>query len=146
MQVPDPFPLWRLTDGEVLLHHKGDCPEWNHVCWHHDGDLVDGSTYPGSSCPRQRAYTVIIGYGSDREEVCTVTAKTGTNQFTVTRGQDGTAAISKNSGDIVVHGVSAQDFTSVANSVPVAIASAITVSTSAASGTPTSGQVLWVRV
>lgn len=108
--------------------------------------VVDGSTYPDPAVPGNEAYTVIIGYGSEREEVCTVTAKTGTNEFTVTRGQDGTAATSKNSGDVVVHGVSAQDFTSVANSVPVAIASAITVSTSAASGTPTSGQVLWVRV
>lgn len=72
--------------------------------------LVDGSTYPDPAVPGNGQYSVILGYGSDREEVCTVIAKPGTNQLTVTRGQDGTAAVSKNIGDVVVHGVSARDF------------------------------------
>lgn len=72
--------------------------------------LVDGSTYPDPAVPGNGQYTIIIGYGSDREEVCTVIAKPGANQLTVTRGQDGSAAVSKNIGDVVVHGVSARDF------------------------------------
>lgn len=75
-------------------------------------DLVDGSTFPDPTVPGNGNYTVILGYGSDREEICTVVSKTGPNQIVVTRGEDGTAATSKNAGDVVVHGVSARDFES----------------------------------
>lgn len=73
-------------------------------------NLVDGSTYPDPAVPGNGPYTVLIGYGSDREEICTVTAKPSTNVLTVTRAQDGSSAVSKNIGDIVVHGVSKRDW------------------------------------
>lgn len=72
--------------------------------------LVDGSTFPDPAVPGNGEYTVLVGYGSDREEICTVTAKPGANIITVTRGQDGSAASTKNAGDVVVHGVSARDW------------------------------------
>ena len=72
--------------------------------------VADGSSFPDPDAPGNGDYTVIIGYGSSREEVCTVTAKPGANLLTVTRAQDGTTATAKNIGDVVVHGVSARDF------------------------------------
>lgn len=73
-------------------------------------NLADGSTYPDPAIPGNGPYTVIIGYGSDREEICTVTGKPSTNSLTVTRAQDGSSAVAKNIGDIVVHGVSKRDW------------------------------------
>ena len=115
--------------------------------------LTDGSTFPDPALYGGKPYTVILAYGTSREEVCTVTAKPTANTLTVTRGQDSTPATTKNAGDIVVHGVSARDFIAPAAAVaqiPTEVASAvddsITVSTSAASGTPTATQVLWVQV
>lgn len=72
--------------------------------------LADGSTFPDPALTGGRPYTVIVGYGTDREEVCTVTAKPTATTLTVIRGEDGTAASAKNAGDTVVHGVSARDF------------------------------------
>lgn len=72
--------------------------------------LADGSTFPDPVTSGGRPYTVIVGYGTDREEVCTVTGKPTGTTLTVIRGEDGTAASAKNAGDIVVHGVSARDF------------------------------------
>lgn len=115
--------------------------------------LTDGSTFPDPALYGGKPYTVILAYGTSREEVCTVTAKPTATTLTVTRGQDSTPATIKNAGDIVVHGVSARDFIAPAAAVaqiPTEIADAvddsITVSTSAASGTPTATQVLWVQV
>ena len=71
--------------------------------------VADGVTYPDPAI-NGRQYTVIIGYGSDREEICTVIAKPNPTTLTVVRAQDGTAATTKNIGDTVVHGVSARDF------------------------------------
>lgn len=73
-------------------------------------NVVDGSSYPDPAAPGNDTYTLIVGYGSSREEVCTVTAKPSANVLTVTRAQDGTSATSKNIGDVVVHGVSTRDF------------------------------------
>lgn len=78
-------------------------------------ELVDGSSLPDPAMPGIGQYTVIIGYGVSREEVCTVTAKPANRTLTVVRGEDGTLAIPKNQGDIVVHGVSARDFNGMLN-------------------------------
>lgn len=75
--------------------------------------LTDGSTFPDPALYGGTPYTVILAYGTSREEVCTVTAKPTTTTLTVIRGQDGTAATSKNAGDVVIHGVSARDFDNV---------------------------------
>jgi microcystin-dependent protein len=75
--------------------------------------LVDGSTFPDPALGGGKQYTVILGYGTDREEVCTVTAKPTSTTLTVIRGQDNTAATAKNAGDTVVHGVSAREFNSI---------------------------------
>lgn len=72
--------------------------------------LVDGSTFPDPVLNDNKPYTIILGYGTDREEVATVTAKPTANTLTVIRGQDTTPATAKNAGDVVVHGVSARDF------------------------------------
>ena len=70
--------------------------------------LADGSTFPEpvDGVP----YTVIIGFGTSREEICTVTDKPSSTTLTVIRGEDGTPATAKNPGDTVVHGVSAREF------------------------------------
>lgn len=70
--------------------------------------LADGSTFPEpvGGVP----YTVIIGFGTSREEICTVTGKPSLSTLTVIRGEDGTPATAKNPGDTVVHGVSAREF------------------------------------
>jgi hypothetical protein len=72
--------------------------------------LADGSTFPDPAIYDDRPYTVILGFGTDREEICTVTAKPTANTLTVIRGEDGTPAVPKNAGDTVVHGVSAREF------------------------------------
>jgi hypothetical protein len=114
--------------------------------------VVDSSSYPDPAIPGNGQYTIIIGYGSDREEVCTVTAKTGLN-LTVIRGQDSSAASAKNAGDVVVHGVSARDFLAPAQAVagiPTAVAAAvngsIVVSTGTPVGAPSPTQSLWIQV
>ena len=82
--------------------------------------LVDGSTFPDPSLYGGKPYTVIIGFGTSREEVCTVTAKPSANTLTVTRGQDGTPASIKNAGDVVVHGVSAREFNALSGKLDTA--------------------------
>lgn len=59
--------------------------------------------------PVSYPYTLILDPGTASEEVVSVTAGTGTN-LTVTRGQDGTTALSHTGGAVVRHGVSARDF------------------------------------
>jgi hypothetical protein len=54
-------------------------------------------------------YTLIFGPDTNREEVVTVTAISGTT-LTVTRGQDNTQAQSHTAGTSVRHGVSGRDF------------------------------------
>lgn len=80
-------------------------------------ELTDGSSYPDPATPGNGDYTIIIGFGSSREEVCTVTAKPSADILTVTRAQDGTSATAKNIGDVVVHGVSAREFNDIQSKV-----------------------------
>jgi hypothetical protein len=54
-------------------------------------------------------YTLILGPDTSKEEVVTVTAATSTT-LTITRGQDGTAAVAHSAGTSVRHGVSGRDF------------------------------------
>lgn len=54
-------------------------------------------------------FTIIIDPGTASEELCEVTNVSGST-FTVTRGIDGTPAISHSNGATVVHGASARDF------------------------------------
>lgn len=62
-----------------------------------------------SGYPTQFPYTAIIDPDTASEEVVTVTAASGTT-LTVTRGSDGTTAVSHNAGAVFRHGVSARDF------------------------------------
>ena len=62
-----------------------------------------------SGYPAQFPYTAIIDPDTASEEVVTVTAASGTT-LTVTRGVDGTSAVSHNAGAVFRHGVSARDF------------------------------------
>lgn len=62
-----------------------------------------------SGYPTQFPYTAIIDPDTASEEVVTVTAASGTT-LTVTRGSDGTSAVSHNAGAVFRHGVSARDF------------------------------------
>lgn len=62
-----------------------------------------------SGYPAQFPYTAIIDPDTASEEVVTVTAASGTT-LTVTRGSDGTTAVSHNAGAVFRHGVSARDF------------------------------------
>lgn len=115
--------------------------------------LVDGSSFPDPALYGNKPYTIVLAYGTSREEICTVTAKPTATTLTVIRGQDSTPATTKNAGDIVVHGVSARDFiapaaavATIPTQVATSVASAVKVSTGAASGTPAAGEVLWVQV
>ena len=54
-------------------------------------------------------YTLLVNPDTNKEEVLTVTAGTGTT-LTVTRGQDGTQAVAHSAGATVRHAVSARDF------------------------------------
>jgi len=54
-------------------------------------------------------YTLILGPDTNKEEVVTVTAASSTT-LTITRGQDGTQAVSHTAGTSVRHGVSGRDF------------------------------------
>ena len=62
-----------------------------------------------SGFPAQTPYTLILDEGTVDEEVVTVTAVASLN-LTVTRGVDGTSAVSHSNGGTVKHGVSARDF------------------------------------
>ena len=65
--------------------------------------VVSVSGYP--SVP----FTIIIAPDTNKEEVCTVTAVTGTT-LTIIRGQDNTLAVAHTAGAAVRHGVSGRDF------------------------------------
>jgi hypothetical protein len=54
-------------------------------------------------------YTLLVNPDTNKEEVITVTAGTGTT-LTVTRGQDGTQAVAHSAGATVRHAVSAREF------------------------------------
>ena len=62
-----------------------------------------------SGYPAQTPWTAIIDKDTASEEVVTVTNVSGTT-LTVTRGVDGTSAVSHNAGAVFQHGVSARDF------------------------------------
>lgn len=62
-----------------------------------------------SGYPAQTPWTAIIDPDTASEEVVTVTNVSGTT-LTVTRGSDGTSAVSHNAGAVFRHGVSARDF------------------------------------
>ena len=68
--------------------------------------ITVGST---SGFPASTPFTLIIDQDLSSEEVVTCTAVSGTN-LTVTRGVDGTSAVSHDAGASVNHGVSARDF------------------------------------
>ena len=70
------------------------------------------TTFPVASTsgfPAQTPYTLIVDEGTVNEEVVTVTGVSTLN-LTVTRGVDGTSAVSHANGATVKHGVSARDF------------------------------------
>lgn len=62
-----------------------------------------------SGFPAQTPYTLILDEGTVNEEIVTVTG-VATLNLTVTRGSDGTSAVSHSNGATVKHGVSARDF------------------------------------
>lgn len=62
-----------------------------------------------SGFPASYPYTLIIDQDLVTEEIVTVTAASGTT-LTVTRGEDGTAAVAHSASAPVNHGVSARDF------------------------------------
>ena len=62
-----------------------------------------------SGFPASTPWTAIIDKDTASEEVVTVTNVSGTT-LTVTRGVDGTSAVSHNAGAVFQHGVSARDF------------------------------------
>ena len=66
--------------------------------------VASTSGFPGSP-----PFTLILDEGTVSEEVVTVTAVASLN-LTVTRGVDGTSAVSHGNGATVKHGVSARDF------------------------------------
>lgn len=67
--------------------------------------VASATGYPGSF-----PFTVHVDLGTSSEEIMTVTNVSGLN-FDVTRGVDGSSAVSHGLGATVIHGVSARDFT-----------------------------------
>jgi hypothetical protein len=59
--------------------------------------------------PASTPFTILVDGGTSSSEVMTVTAVVGTT-LTVTRGVDGSTALSHTTGATVMHGVSARDF------------------------------------
>jgi len=59
--------------------------------------------------PASFPYTLILDQDTINEEVVEVSSRSGTT-LTVTRGVDGTSAVSHSAGAVVNHGVSARDF------------------------------------
>ena len=66
--------------------------------------VASTSGFPGTT-----PFTLILDEGTVNEEVVTVTGVASLN-LTVTRGEDGTSAVSHSNGGTVKHGVSARDF------------------------------------
>lgn len=66
--------------------------------------VASTSGFPGTT-----PYTLILDEGTVNEEIVTVTGVASLN-LTVTRGVDGTTAVSHSNGATVKHGVSARDF------------------------------------
>lgn len=66
--------------------------------------LAANTGFPGTL-----PFTLALDYGAANEELVDVTA--GSNPYTITRGVDGTAATSHNTGAVVRHVSSARDFT-----------------------------------
>jgi hypothetical protein len=66
--------------------------------------VASTSGFPGTT-----PFTLILDEGTVSEEVVTVTGVASLN-LTVTRGEDGTSAVSHSNGGTVKHGVSARDF------------------------------------
>lgn len=67
--------------------------------------VASATGYPGSF-----PFTVHLDLGTSSEEIVTVTNVSGLN-FDITRGVDGSSAVSHGLGATVIHGVSARDFT-----------------------------------
>lgn len=61
-----------------------------------------------SGFPTSYPYTLILEHGTANEEIVNVTNAVATT-LTITRGQDGTAAVSHTSGVSVIHGIVARD-------------------------------------
>jgi len=66
--------------------------------------VASTSGFPGTT-----PFTLILDEGTVNEEIVTVTGVASLN-LTVTRGEDGTSAVSHSNGGTVKHGVSARDF------------------------------------
>jgi len=66
--------------------------------------VASATGYPGSF-----PFTIHVDLGNSSEEIMTVTNVSGLN-FDVTRGVDGSSAVSHSLGATVIHGVSARDF------------------------------------
>lgn len=77
------------------------------------GGITSGATSlnvaSATGYPAQVPFTIHVDLDTSNEEIMTVTGVSGTT-FTVTRGSDGSAALSHSTGASVVHGVSARDF------------------------------------
>lgn len=61
-----------------------------------------------SGFPGTKPYTLILDFDTVNEEIVTVTGGSGTT-LNVTRGEDGTGAVSHLAGAVVVHGLTARD-------------------------------------
>ena len=61
-----------------------------------------------SGFPGTKPYTLILDFDTVNEEIVTVTGGSGTS-LNVTRGEDGTGAVSHLAGAVVVHGLTARD-------------------------------------
>lgn len=77
------------------------------------GAVVSGTTTftvaAATGFPSSTPYSMVVDPDTVNEEVVEVTARSGTT-LTVTRGVDGTTAVSHSSGAVIRHGVSGRDF------------------------------------
>ena len=87
-------------------------------------------------------FTAILDQDTVNEEVVTVTNVAGTT-LTMTRGVDGSTAVSHAAGATVNHGVSARDFDEPNSHVNTDVSHVVICTSSTRPGSPTEGQIIY---
>jgi hypothetical protein len=80
-----------------------------------NGNITSGATTIVTSSsvgfPSNYPYVLAIDFNASQEELVLVTASTGLNTYTVTRGYNSTQTVAHKTGAVIRHVISAQDMT-----------------------------------
>lgn len=100
------------------------------------------SIVSATGLPSSFPYTMVIDQDVTGEEVVEVTNRVGTT-LTVTRGVDGTTAVSHSAGASINHGVSARDFDEPNSHVNTPVSHVTICTSTTRPGSPSAGQVIF---